>query len=121
MAIDEVVDVIAVWHRFVAATGAVNVIRGVTAALVARRAGVRVGRRHFESMLLDLTVAADVVQMPVVQIVNVVAVLDAGVLTVGAVLMVVIGVNCHDHIPCHKGWSDPAPFHRVHDPVGHQA
>lgn len=93
MSIDEIVHVIAVWDRFVPAVRAVNVIRVVTAALVTRSATRWIGVTDFDGMFLDGTVVVHVVQMTIVQIVDVVAMLDSGVLAVRAVNVVMIGVG----------------------------
>jgi hypothetical protein len=53
VAVHEVIDVIAVRDRLVAAAGAVNVILRVASALVCGGAGVRVRPRHFDGVLFD--------------------------------------------------------------------
>jgi hypothetical protein len=87
VAVDEVVDVVAVGDRFVAAAGAVHVAGLVAAA--ARGAGVQpsgflVGVTS-RLVLVDV-VTVRVMQVAVVQVVDVVAVPDRGVAAVGAVL-----------------------------------
>ena len=91
VAIDEVVDVVAMRHRFVAAAGAVHVSRFVAAAVVFRRAGVRVGGTDGDDVFVNV-VAMRVMQVAVVQVINVAFVLDGGVAAVRAVLVVVVGV-----------------------------
>ena len=51
--IHEIVDMIAMRHRFVSAIGAVYVCGLVTAAIVIGRAAFRVLRADFQDMLLD--------------------------------------------------------------------
>ena len=91
VAIDEVVNVVAMRHGFVAATGTVYMSRFVAAAVVVRRAGIRVGGADGDAVFIDV-VAVRMVQVAVVQIVNVAVVLDGGVAAVRAVLVRVVGV-----------------------------
>lgn len=90
--INQVIDVITVRNRFVTATGTVNVTGIVAGTLVGGSASVRIRVGHFQHVLFDLSVFADMVQMTIVQIVDVVAVLDAGVFAIGAVLVIVMSV-----------------------------
>jgi hypothetical protein len=92
VAVDQVVGVVAVRHRFVAAAGTVAVALVVTAAGVLRGAIGRVGRADLDRMALDAAFA-HVVQVAVVQVIDVVAVLDGGVAAGWAMLVVVILVN----------------------------
>ncbi|MDB5785387.1 MAG: hypothetical protein JWQ50_5302 [Caballeronia mineralivorans] len=89
VAVDEIVDVIPVRHRFMAAPWSVNVARLVTAA--ARRAFVRIFGAHFELMLVYM-IAVRMMQMTVMQIINVIVVLDRSMSTVRAMLVVVLSV-----------------------------
>ncbi len=89
VAVDEIVDVIPMRHRFMAAPRAVNVARVVAAA--ARRALVRIPGAHFEPVLVDM-IAVRMMQMTVMQIINVIVVLDCSMSTVRAMLMVVVSV-----------------------------
>ena len=91
MAIDEVIDVVAMRHRFVAAAVAVHVAGFVAAAVVVRRADVRVGGADGDGVFIDV-VAVRMVQVSVVQVINVAFVLDGGVAAACAVLVFVIGV-----------------------------
>lgn len=93
MPIDQVIDVIAVGNRIMTTPGAVNMIRGVGAAGMLGRTRSRVFRRHLQPVFLDAAVAADVVQVAVVQVVDVVAVPHARVFAVGAVLVSVMGMD----------------------------
>ena len=89
VAVDEVVDVIAVRHRLVAAARAVH----VAAVVAGGRLGVSVGvlSRHLVRVLLDLG-AVLVLQVALVQVVDVVTMLDGGVAAAGAVLVGVVAV-----------------------------
>jgi len=73
MTIHEVVDVVAVRDRIMAAAGAMHVRLIVPTAIVVRRAPIGIGRRHFDHMLVHV-VTMRMVQMPVVEIVHMVAV-----------------------------------------------
>ena len=89
--IDEVIDVVAMWHRFVTAAGAMDVSCFVAAAVVVGRAGVRVGGADGDAVFIDV-VAVRVVQVAVVQVIDVAVVLDGGVAAARAVLVCVVGV-----------------------------
>ena len=91
MAIDEVIDVVAMRHRFVAAAGAMDVSGFVAVAVMIWGAGVRVGGADGDAVFIDV-VAVRVVQVAVVQVVNVAVVLDGGVAAARAVLVRVVGV-----------------------------
>ena len=72
MPADQVIDVIAVRHRFMAAAGAVYVILRMPAARVLGGAIGRILLRHLESMLLDLA-SLRMMQMPVVEVIRLVS------------------------------------------------
>jgi len=91
MAIDEVIDVVAMRHRFVAAAVAVHVAGFVAVAVMVGGADVRVGGADGDGVFIDV-VAVRVVQVAVVQVINVAFVLDGGVAAACAVLVFVIGV-----------------------------
>ena len=84
MPIDEVVDVIAVRHGLVAASGTVDVVRIVPRAAMLGGAADRVGLVDGERMRIDVVVVC-MVQRAVVQVVDVVAVNDGRVSAIGAV------------------------------------
>jgi hypothetical protein len=89
VAVHEIVDVIPMRHRFMAAPRSVNVARVVTAA--ARCALIRIFGTHLEPVLVHM-IAVRMVQMTVVQIINVTVVPDCSMSTVRAMLMVVMSV-----------------------------
>jgi len=89
VAIDEVVDVIVVRHRFVSAAWAVDVTRFVASA--AWRTLVRVLCADLDFVFVYM-IAVRMVQMAIMEIVDVVAMFNCGVATVRTVLMVVVGV-----------------------------
>jgi hypothetical protein len=54
MTVHQVIDMIPVWHRLVAATGAVNMLGIMPAATMALSTIRWIGRRDFNPMFLDL-------------------------------------------------------------------
>ncbi len=92
----EVVDVIAVGDRFVAATVAVDVVARVARTEVRGGAGGGIGGVHFENTFVYMAVVA-VVEVPIVEVVDVVAMADRDMAAVGAVDMIVIGVGAVAH------------------------
>ena len=54
VAVDKIVDVVAVRHRFVTATRSVYMAGCVTATVVVRGAPVRIFRAYFEAVLIDM-------------------------------------------------------------------
>lgn len=96
VAIDEIVDVVAVRHRFVSAAGAMHMVLSVRAALVIRRAQFRVGAAHIKRMLVDMT-GVNVVQVAVVQVVDMPRVQDARVAALVVVLMGVFFMDIATH------------------------
>lgn len=93
MAIDQVVNVVTMGNRFVTAAGTVNMTGFVTAASVRGCASVRIGIGHLKPVLHDTAVIGYVVQVTIVQVVDMVTVLDAGVLALRTVLMIVVFMN----------------------------
>jgi hypothetical protein len=89
MAIDEVIDVIAVRDGFVAAAGAVPMALVMAAAIMAGGARRRVGAGHFQLVLFH-ALLGHVVQMAIVQIIRVIAMLDGSVAAVGAMLVLMV-------------------------------
>lgn len=84
--VDQIIHVVAVWHGFVSAACAVAVF----ATSVHRVAAIGIGIAHFQAVLV-IMLGVGVVQMPVVQIIHMVAVLNGGV---SAVCAVNVGVVC---------------------------
>ncbi len=85
---DEVVDVITMGHRLVAAIGPMDMRAVVGTALVAGRAVDRIRPREADYVLIDMAVV-EMMQMAIVQIVDVVLVLDGSMTATGFVLVVV--------------------------------
>lgn len=93
MAVHEVVHMVAVRHGFMAAAGPVAMIARVTAAIVGRRASVRIHRGNVKPVLDDGSVFLLMVKVAVVQIVGVAAMGDRRVSTIGAMPMRMVGMN----------------------------
>jgi hypothetical protein len=93
VATHEVVDVVAVGNRVVAARGVVEVAGVVFVARVLGRALLRMLVAHAHGVLLDRTVVGDVVEVTVVGVVDVTVVGDGSVAAVGAVDVGVVGVG----------------------------
>jgi hypothetical protein len=92
MTVDQMIDVIAMGNRGVAAAGGVHVVGWMAVARVLWRALGRVGRIDGDHAFVDV-VAVDHVQMPIVEVIDVAAVLDGEMPAAGAVNMVVGGVG----------------------------
>lgn len=91
MAVDEVVDMIAVRDRFVAAARTVNVSGIMPGAAMVGRATIRVLVAHLNAMFVNMT-SVRVVKMTIVEVVHVVAMLNRDVAALRSVCMIVIGM-----------------------------
>jgi hypothetical protein len=91
VAFDEIVDVIAVRHGLMAASRAMHVRMVMPAALMLRRAPIRIGCRHLDDVLVDM-VLVHVMEVTVVEVVDVIAVPDGCMSARKAVLMRMVGV-----------------------------
>jgi hypothetical protein len=96
MAVHQVVYVVAVRDRLMAAARPVPVGLIMSAAVVARGAVGGVRRVHRQHVLVHV-VAVDIVEVAVVQVVRVPLMLDGGVPAAGAVLVVVVRVRVAAH------------------------
>jgi len=103
VAVDQVIDMVAVGHRFMAAAGAVAVGLVVAVALVFRGAAIRVFGADFQHMLVHV-IAVGMVQMTVVQVINVILMADGHMAALRPVLMgmafvnrVVVGIHDEDN------------------------
>jgi len=91
-AVDDVVEVIAMRDGLVAAAGAVD-MAALAAGGDAVVTAIRIGRAHLDDVLVVVRLAAHLVRMmqvAIVQVVHVVAVADGLVAAAGAVLVVVM-------------------------------
>jgi hypothetical protein len=86
VAVDEIIDVIPMRHRFMATVRAV-LVRGFVGLAGMRHAAVRVGLRHGDRMFMDRAIRGRVVQVPVVEVIHMVPMLDGGVPAGGPVLV----------------------------------
>jgi hypothetical protein len=89
--VHQVIDVVAVRHRLVAAAGAVAVVLRVLAAVVGGGAARGVVGADRQGVFLH-PAGAGVVKVPVVQVIDVALVVNAGVPAPGPVLVVVARV-----------------------------
>jgi hypothetical protein len=101
VAIDEIVDVVAVRDGLMSASRPVHMPRLVSCATVIGRAAIRVLGRHFNDVLVDV-IGMRVVQMPVVQVVDMIAVAHRRMSAGGAMLMCMIGMMRLGAL-CHRG------------------
>jgi len=97
MPIDDVAGVVAVWHRLVATTRAVDMVGRVRGTDVAVRATRRVGVADRQRVLLNLPIRGQVVQVAVVDVINMVTVTDRSMAALRAMLMVVVVVDSATH------------------------
>jgi hypothetical protein len=91
MAVDQIVDVVAVRDSLVPTSGTMHVRPVMPAAPVPVCTAVGIGSRYLDGVLVDV-IAVHMVQMAVVQVVDVIAVADGRVPTGLAVLVRVIRV-----------------------------
>jgi len=89
VAIHEIIDVIPVRHRRVSATRSVNMAPGMSAAGMGWRAPVRVRGVDRDDVLVNVS-AMRMVEVPIVQVIHVIAVSDPQVPASRAVLVVVV-------------------------------
>jgi hypothetical protein len=91
VAIDEIIDVIAVRHGFMTVSRPMHVAGRMPAARMPRCAGIGVLRRHLDRVLIDVS-GVHVMQMAVMKIIDMIAVLDRcmsapGTMPMGVVVM----------------------------------
>jgi hypothetical protein len=77
VAIDQIVDMLAMRYRFMAAIRPVCMALRMACTLMFRRAAFRIGRADFYYVLIDM-VAVQVMQVPVMQVIDVPIVHDTG-------------------------------------------
>jgi hypothetical protein len=91
VSIHQVVGVVAVGHRLVAATRAMDMARLVAAAIMRRSAVGRVDGVDRQRVLVDVP-HVRMMQMPVMQVIGVRIVLDGRMTAAGAVNVIVVGM-----------------------------
>jgi hypothetical protein len=99
--VDEVVDMVAVWHRLMPTTGAVLVAGLVAVAMMVGSAAIGILRTEFQDMLLDEHGTGWMVNVTVVKVIDMPLVLDRGVAAACSVLVASIGM---DGRRAHKLW-----------------
>jgi hypothetical protein len=90
VAIHEVIDVVVVRHRFMAAIRAVDVSGIVTRCR--RGAAVRISGADFDNVFIDV-IGVRMMQMPFVQVIDMTVVFHGRVAAAGAVVMIVMRMN----------------------------
>jgi hypothetical protein len=96
MTIDQVIHVVAVRNGFVSAVKAMLMSGFMGATRMLGSTGIRICRSHFQSVALDPLVA-NMVHVAVVEIIDMIPMLHRYVTAIGAVLMVVVGMNGMAH------------------------
>ena len=91
--VNQIVDVIAMRHCFMTASRTMHKVRRMTTTGVSRSAGVGIHIANFHDMFFDFAVLTNMMQVSVMQVINVVAMLDASMFAVGAVLVVMVFVD----------------------------
>jgi hypothetical protein len=91
VAFDQIIGVVAVRHRFVAAAGTVHMAGHMAGAAMIGRAIFRIGRGDLDHVFVDV-IAVCMVQMSVMQVVHVIAVAYGGMAAPRLVPVRVIGV-----------------------------
>jgi hypothetical protein len=89
MAVDQIVDVVGMGDCFMATACGVDMVNGMTTAGMVGGANVGVPGGHFDYMLIDM-VAMQMMEMPIMQIVDMVVVANGGVAAIGTMPMAVI-------------------------------
>jgi hypothetical protein len=99
MPFHEIVDVIAMWHGLVSATGTMDMAGLMAGTAVSRRAGIRIRLRHLDHVLVHM-VAMRMVQMPIMEVIDMVAVTHGGMAATSAMrvgVTVVAGLRTGTH------------------------
>lgn len=92
VAVDQVVDVVAVGHGFVATPRTVHVVGGVTPARMRRRAAIGVRRVDGDGVFVDVIVVG-MMEVTIVEVVDVTVVKDACVAAARTMDVLVVGVD----------------------------
>lgn len=109
MAVDEIVEVISVGNRLVAAARAMRVPRLVAPAIVIRGASLRVGTVDLDCVLVDV-VAMGMVKVTLVQVVDVAGMGHGrvpAVLAVNVIVPFMYFVSFHKRTPSWAGYDPP--------------
>jgi hypothetical protein len=92
MAIDQIIDVIAMWNFLMPAVRAMHVLFVMAAAIMVGGTCRRILGRDREDMLDDRAVGVGVVKMAVVQVIDVPLMVNRGMAATGAVPMIMMAV-----------------------------
>ncbi len=106
VAIDQVVNVVAVGHRFVPAASTMDMARLVSAAIVLRSAVSRVGDVDRQNVLINVP-NMRMMQMPIMEVIGVAIVFDGRMATARAVNVIVVSMLMA------WGWSDLVSHTRI--------
>jgi hypothetical protein len=103
MSTHQIVGVVAVWNRFVAASGSMLVVLIVTTAIMSGRARCGITRAYGDHMLINMA-GMQVVHVSVMEIIRVSFVFNGSVSATRAVLMrmAVVPIACHDLLPSER-------------------
>ncbi len=93
VSVNKIVNVITVRYGFMTTSGTVNVIRIVTTTLMRWCATIRIGIAHLDAVLEHCPIIGNVMHVSVVQVIDVIAMLDASVFAVRSVLMIMVFVR----------------------------
>jgi hypothetical protein len=96
VALDEIIDMVAMGYGLVPTIGAMFVRDSVTTAIVVGCAALRVLRTDFQDMLLDQRGATGpnrMMQVAIVKVIDMSAVFDAGMAAVRGVLVTAVGMG----------------------------
>lgn len=96
VAIHQIVDMIAVGNRLMAAPGTVNMVGVMPPTLVGRRTAIRIGITDLDHMLVDM-ILVRMMQMPIVKVVDMAVVLDSRVAAARAMFVLMVGMNLAAH------------------------
>lgn len=96
MTIHEVVDVIAVGHRLMTATGAMHMVRVVPGALMRGGATVGVGVRYLDHVLVDV-ILMRMMQVSIMQVIGMTIVFDGRMAAARAMFVIVVGMLLAAH------------------------
>jgi len=92
VAVDQVVDMIAMRNRFMSTAGAMHVTGLVASAGMSLRAFIGVCFADLDHVLFHATVGVLMMQMTVVQVIGMAVVIHSRVAAVFAMLMIVVGM-----------------------------
>lgn len=110
MPIYEVVHVVAMRNRLVAAARAVDMVSRMSPAVMSLGAFGRIRVADGDRMFFHHAIFALMVQMPIMQVVDMAVVLDGGMAASGAVYVIVIVVSvCHGVASFFAVWFQNSP------------